>query len=257
MRFLGVLFSLVFAHGAFAQSITFPGPGGAVVGAPVPVSAPTGIGSTLIGTAPPGSFTFSTTANIVSGNFLFCYVAWGTNGIITVASISDGTNSYTSNASLKGNAGSGTASSELWFVANASAVSSGGTITVTMSGAGSGANEGTVTWCGQAAHVATSSPFDQGSVITTNSSTPSITTGTLAKSNSIVIGASYNNNLSTPTYTESSGFTNLFSNTGVIGESYGIGYKITAATTAVTYAPTWSATASVAMLTTAGVFKGQ
>lgn len=218
-----------------------------------PPSAPTLVGSTVLGTAPTSSFNITTSAAVAAGNLLVIYIAWGTNGTPSVASISDGTNSY----SLANKIAIANVQSEIWYCANAAAVGSGATLTITMSVAGSGGNEGTVAYAYQVANAALVSPFDVGGTSGTNSTTPSAATGTLAQANEIVFGGSYNNNQSTPVYTEASGFTNLASRTGSVGQSFGFGYRIVSATTSVTYAPTWSATAAIGIVTQVAAFKGQ
>lgn len=253
-RIVSALLALcLFAGQVNAGWFPFPGPGRSSVGV-APIGAPTAIGSTFIATFPPASFNFLSSAAVSAGNFLICYVAWGTNGSPSVASISDGTNSYVTAASLKVTAAG--SQSEIWYKANASAVGSGATITVTMTVAGSGAGTGTVAYCFQVANMAAASPFDVAASSTTNTTTPSVATGTLAQSNEIVFGGSYNNNSAAATYTESSGFTNLVTRTGTTAQSSGFGYRIVSATTSVTYQPTWNATGTVGIMTQAAAFKG-
>ncbi len=228
----------------------------ALLGSAPSLSAPTLVGSTTLATAPTASFTITTSAAVAAGSLLVIYVAWGSTATPSVSTISDGTNSYATAASLKVTSGTNV-QSEIWYVANAAAVASGATITITMTGAGSGGSEGTIAYCYQVANAALASPFDIAASSVTNTTTPSVATGTLAQVSEIVFGASYNNNGSGVTYTEASGFTNLTSRTGSVGQCFGLGYKITAATTTVTYAPTWSGVAAVNMTTQAAAFKGR
>ena len=84
-----------------------------------------------------------------------------------------------------------------------------------------------------------SAPLDiTGTINTGTGTSASVATGTLAQANEIVIGAlSYNN---TPgTFTEASGFTSLTQPTQGSNDNTRWAYQIVAATTTVTYAPSW------------------
>ena len=176
------------------------------------------------------SGTLTTTANILSGDLVIVSVGEANNSAI-VSTISDGTNSYTRAVTTL----HGVARGEIWYKANAAAVASGATITVTMSA--------TATSCNiQAARVSgiiPSSPLDAAPAgNNTATTTPTVASGTLAQANEILFGALWDA-LGT-TATESSGFTTitLQNATGVEGTTMLLSYKIVAATTTVTYAPT-------------------
>lgn len=182
LTFLCLLFTA-----AYGQGVAFPGPGlGGGHGVPIgnPTSFGTGGAATCTTTA-----TLATTANIVAGNLAVIHVGLFTTNGVTVASVSDGTNTYTK-ANSSGLVAS-VAEDEIWYKANASAVSSGATITATFTGA-SGASCDFGIQTAQVSGVLTSSPLDQSPAgAATNPATSlTTTTATLAKSNEIAFGAS-------------------------------------------------------------------
>lgn len=215
------------------------------------ISNPTAIGSnTFSGTVSGTTVTFTTSAPINGGWLVVVVIAVGSSSVPTVSSVSDGVNSYTRAANQKGASGSNL---EIWYVTNAAPVASGATVTATMSGAMSGASEGWVIagWQMSGAMQAPA-PVDKTATSTTNATSPSVTTSLLSQPEQICFGATYNNN-GARTYTEASGFSNLFSNSG-IGRSVGIGYRKVFITNAVTYAPTWDAVAGIEMDTVLATF---
>lgn len=217
------------------------------------IGTPTSIGvGSFTGTVSGSSLTMTTSAAITAGNLVVLVVAMGSNSTPTVSSISDGTNSYTKAFGITG--GASTAILEIWYKANASAVGSGATVTVTLSGAMSGSSEGWVVQGYQVSGIDLTSPLDKTNTVTTNSTTPSTSSGTLTVPNEIIFGASYNNN-GARTYTTASGFTSLLTPIGSFGRSLGIDYKIVASTSTVTYQPTWDNTAAVWLGTGQASFK--
>lgn len=216
------------------------------------IGTPTSIGAVNGGTNNTSSITIPTSANIVAGNLVvaFFQVASG----VTVSSVSDGTNSYShANSCNESSGGAGNPDTEIWYVSNASAAPSGASLTATLSGTSTGSN-GYLGQAFQVSGIAASGALDKTpTCVTTNSTTPSISTGTLSQANEIGFGTSttfYNSNA----YTEASGFTNLFNNHGTYFYT-GIGYKIVAATSSVSYSPTWANSANSWMLTQAVTFK--
>lgn len=195
----------------------------------------------------------TTTANLLAGNLAVVGVTETTNNSITITGVSDGTNTYTE-AKSTGLYGTYTETS-LWYCANAQAVSSGATITATFSGtAGSGTNIGAMA----AAQVSgiISSPLDRtAAASTTSAATVTATTSTLAKSNEIAFGYSAGLNSSVPTYSGASNFTNLSQTTDGSNTRTALDYDSVAATTAVSFAPAYSA-ASIRMGGVVATFKG-
>jgi len=157
------------------------------------------------------------------------------DGNHAISSISDGTNSYT-----KGGGGvtaNGITGSEIWYKQNASAVSSGATLTVTGS-----ANFDTNAVFVIAAYVTSLAvtPVDNHPAPGNNTNT--ISTGVLAQASELVIGTFVGYQAANPTYNESAGFTNIAA-VSLSAANYvagGCGYKITNATTSVTYNPSFT-----------------
>lgn len=202
----------------------------------MPLGTPTSIGSAA--SSPAGStITFTTSADIVSGNLAVIVVGWNANNIITVSSVSDGTNSYTRAIQIiHGTANTGL---EIWYKENAAAVSSGATVTATMSGTAGGANAAISG--AQVSGVALSSPLDKtGSAQGTGNQ--SCSTGTLSQADEAIFGASIT--IGSPaSYTAASGFTNL-SQPNTNGTWVVCDYQIVAATTTVSFAPNFASNAS-------------
>lgn len=217
------------------------------------IGTPVSIGGAASTNANVSSIAITTTANIQAGDLIVVVVSYGSaTGPRTVSSVSDGTNSY-SNAVALTNTANQFAQSEIWYKANASAVSSGATLTITLSAATSG-SAGYNAQAFRISGASAGSPLDKALSSTTNSTTPSIASGTLASATEILIGMSFSY-YTANTYSESSGFTNAY-NTSQLDISMGIGYKIVAATTGVTYQPTWAATANFDMNTLLVSFTG-
>lgn len=211
----------------------FPGPGLTTV---KPIQAPVSFGSATGGNAVcPTSATFTTSTNIVAGDFLSVFVQYGET--VTTTSVSDGTNNYVLTAHSLG--GSSNWLSDVWTVTNAAAVSSGATLTVTWSGAGSGCWGYTIAGS-KISSALTASPVDVNIItnVTSFTATPTQATGTLAQTNEVIYGYEIGNGVNGGTYTESTGFTNIFNQ--VAGRlTSGVGYVLRPATTSsITYAPT-------------------
>jgi hypothetical protein len=204
------------------------------------------IGTPTIVLAPASYSNNTTSAAIVAGNLVVVAVCIGGNNR-TCTGVSDGTNTYTKALSLCTGAGS-CPDVSLWYVQNASALSSGATITAGISG---GAPTQIIA-AAQVSGVATTSSFDTtgagasnptASVIGTPTASPSVTTGTLSQANEIIFGVTGSETIET--YTEDANFTNLFAASFVgHANSLSLGYRIVSSTAPVTFAPTLSASAN-------------
>lgn len=180
--------------------------------------------------------------------------------IVVGGSTSPGGGSLSSVSDSKGNtyavnSSQGNGSNTIAGVAMAPctvALAAADTITLTWSGSatGHGAAVGQIT----NPLTNTSAAFDVQNSAQGTSSTPSATTATLNQVNEIAIGAVASNN--TTTGTQDAAFTTIANLTFAAASKLLIaGYKIVAATTAVTYAPTLPA--SVAWAEALATYKGQ
>src|SRR5215472_1141512 len=102
------------------------------------------------------SLTTTTTDAITSGNLAIIAIGQNNNSVVTITGVSDGTNTY-AQAAHQTNASA--AFNDIWYKANAAAVASGATITVTYSGANGGGFQHII--AAQASGIATASPFDK------------------------------------------------------------------------------------------------
>lgn len=219
--FVGVI-ALVWAQGALAAIVV------------------TKLG-TVGATASATTAVITTSAAVAAGDMEICIVGLinGDFSPTVISSASDGTNSM---SAVTGTLET-SSSTYINMVAkyNASAVSSGATITITFLNSQGNRMVGCYTVSGL-----TTTPADQSNIAqNAGSTTPSVATGTLAQAAEVVFGAV--NVDGSSTYTEASGFSTLDAMAaGGIGTVH-TAYEIVAATTAVTYAPTlgtsreWSA----------------
>jgi hypothetical protein len=201
------------------------------------IGTPTTLGSQNVGGS--ASCGITTTANIVAGNLVV--VAFARNGTQGISSVSDPSNTYTAS-------GQGQAFTDIWYCLNAVAVSSGSLITVQFAG-----SETEIFAC--AAQVSGITAYDSGAANGNNGNgtSLSVTTGTLAKSSEIIFGAG--GCKTTLTFTESSGFTNLY-NLSNASASIALGYKIVFSNAAVTYNPTLTSSV-VTLNVVAAPFEGK
>jgi len=203
------------------------------------IGTPTSIGTVTSATGNTASIVITTSANIDATNLVVVFVHIPSDALITVSSVSDGTNTYAKAAAIDNGANF---DSEIWYKEGATAVGSGGSITITLSGTTTG-NNGYGAEAVKVTGIATTSALDKTATQNASTASPSVTTATLSQADEIAFGTSMQGNGLT-TYTEAATFTNLFNVTpGAINRA-GDGYKIVAATTAVTYAPTFSASRS-------------
>lgn len=244
MRLLLILALWLQINSVFAQSLPMPGPGG-VAGIGQPISLGTRSISGVTSTC-----NLTTIANIVAGDLVFVVVQVASNPLRTVASVGDGINTYSVAAAINNGA---QFDNEIWYIENALAVGSGATITVTLSGATD--NNGCAVEAGRVVGIKSASSLDKIATQSASTASPTVTTAALAQTSEIAIAASYT--ASAPaTFTESAGFTTMV-NALAVGNSDGkisTSYRLTSATTAVTYAPTWSAALSTN--TAIATFKG-
>jgi hypothetical protein len=197
------------------------------------IGTPTSLGTAIAGTTAASSKVFTTNAAIVAGDLVVVAIGWYSSGGFTVSGVVDSgsTNSYVSAVSVSSGGGipSGVA---LYYVKNATALASGGTITVTWSG--SVASQSIMAY--RVTGIDTVSPLDKTSTAASASGGDlSVATGTLGQANEIIFGAAGGYNVGT--YTESSGFTSLAQNSPS-GNLLALAYDIVSSTSSVTYAPT-------------------
>lgn len=228
--------------GPFMLGPGFGYSGGASIG------TPTSLGSTTNNSANTSSCTVTTTANITANNFVGFWIVTGQD--VSVSSVSDGTNSYTQATHITWD--SSTFVADFWYKAGASAVSSSASLTATLSGTTSG-GWGYACAAAQASGVATSSPLDTNVNNTTSTSTPSVSTGTLAQANEIIFDW-FTQGLTSTSYTESSNFTNLF-NLAPSRFNLAVGYKIVSSTSSVTASPSWGSTPNAGQSSAVTSFK--
>lgn len=248
--FSASLFYLALLPLALAQSIPFPGPGAA---SSAPIGTPQSLGTSNASVGIVSTTTLVTTANILSGDLAVVCVNMNTNNSVTAASVSDGTNTYTKAI------GSGiygvVTETTLWYKANASAVGSGATITVTLSAPTTGATNGFAVGAGRVTGVI-AVPIDKTAAGTAGAGT-SATTTTAALSQANEIGWGCGGMIAASgTYGSATGFTNLNHTENLTSNTFAaLDYKVVAATTALTFTPTWTVAGSRAAATI-GTFKG-
>lgn len=215
----------------------------------VPIGTPASIGSvsaTYSNNLTTGTLT--TTGAIPAGSLAVVFINVNANTAPPITAVSDGTNTYVQDGTIAGTFGT----TAIWYKENAAAVGSGATITVTFTataaGAGNFYNIAAVTVTG----ILISSSLDKTATQSSVTATPTVTTAALAQANEIAFGAS--GDATVTTYTEDATFTNLFNFNA--SQRFGVGYKIVAATTAVTYAPVFGAAGGATTITVIGTYKG-
>jgi len=223
-------------NGATDDTITFaiaikPSNG---IGAPISIGTPTNISG---GTA--SSYTFTTNANIVAGDLVVLSIMIDDlTTAANVSTVSDGTNTYS--RAVQRQDATNAVDIEIWYKSGAAAVSSGATITVTLSAATAGAAVGIQGF--RITGIASTGALDKtNSAQGLGGTTPSYSTGTLAKANEIIIAATNTTSTTLTNYNPGAGFTNAIStNIGPNNFEMTLDYDIVDTTTAVTYAPTWT-----------------
>ena len=138
MRFsvliLAVILTAITGASYGQVGIPFPGPGGISTGA---IGTPEAIGDTENTSSNTSSCAITTTADIKGGDLVVVGVEIPSALLVTATGGTDGTNSYSVAVEVDDGANYYAA---LLYTANAAAVSSGSTITVTFSGATTGSN---------------------------------------------------------------------------------------------------------------------
>lgn len=234
------------AGAAQSLSVTFPGPGGGA--GTVPIATPVAIGTSFANSGA-ASITFSTTGAVPAGALLCLYSGSQGTAARTITSTGDGTNAL---ALVIGQSetGAGVERGELWCLPNAAAVGSGATFTVNYN---LGPNFGYVVTAFYVTGIITASATDKtavgpGTIITS----PTATTATLSQTNEIAI-CGFTTAVQTPSPAPT--FTTISAQGNANGNAMNyLAYKIVAATTAVTCAPTIPVAAAEALVL--ATFKG-
>lgn len=190
------------------------------IGTPASLGTNTVSGST-------SSLAITTITGILSGDFVVVAISYNSATAI-VSSVSDGSNTYAKAYGTK----TGSGGLEVWYAANCSAVASSSSITITLSAAAAQMSIGAGRVPGVSA-----TPFDVGATSVTQTTSPSVSTGTLAQTGEIVFGAIGGFNITG--ITEDASFTRVFTPVGFGSQvPVGLAYKIVTAQTTVAYAPT-------------------
>lgn len=244
---LASLFAIAFGTLAYGQVPGMFQP--LLIGGTTPIGTPTSLGSTTSASGNSVTCTITTTANLTAGNLLAVAVQIPSNTLQTVSGVVAGTNVLS--VAVAQNDGANY-NNEIWYIGNAAFLASGSSIVVTFSAITTGGN-GYGCEAMQTSGIIKASPLDKTATQNTTTASPTVTTAALSQANEIAFGSSFQGG-GPNTYTEASGFTNLFNvNPGSLNRA-GLGYKITTATTAVTYAPTFSGSRTTE--TVIATFKG-
>lgn len=193
----------------------------------------------------------TTTAAIASGDLVIVVVQVASSPLRTVSSVSDGTNTY---AQAVGITGAGTYDNEIWYKANATAVGSAATITVSLSAATN--NNGCAAEAFRVSGL-TATPFDQSASQSATTASPSVTSGALAQPSELVIGATFITSTGGTPFTEANGYHTLV-NALAVGNGNGnisVSYAFPNSTAPVSYSPAWSS-GSLLVNTVLATFKG-
>ncbi|HXM98948.1 MAG TPA: hypothetical protein VN982_10765, partial [Candidatus Dormibacteraeota bacterium] len=211
--------------GSYTGTSVGAGGSGIVIVSYPSIRNPVSLGSTS-NVASATTIALTAGANIVAADLVVVSVGHLTASGTTVTGVSDGTNTY-----VKATSGtqSTTQEAELWYCVSCAAVASP-TITATFSGSVASRVIGAARVAGgiTALDVA---PAGVGS----SSTSPTVSTGTLASSFEIVFGFLHING--NPTVTEDAGFTQLF-NENASATTNHLAYQVVTATTSVPYSPT-------------------
>lgn len=187
------------------------------------------------------TMTVTTLANIAAGSLIVVATGNFDSSLRSISSVSDSAGNSYVNATTSAN---GNNKSEIWYKANCAALSSGGTITITFSSSFSAGGGGTAC-AASVTGVTTVGPLDQVAQNNSASATSiTTTTGTLSRANEICFAASYDNDSAGVTYTEASGFSSINSDIAS-GARLALSYETVAATTAISYTPTFSSAGAI------------
>ena len=214
----------------------------------MPIITPVSIG-TAVHTAIDGAttLTITTTGTISQGSFVVIAVVSSAAGANPVMSISDGTNSYTKAIM----ATESVDTLEIWYKANASAVSSGASIVIFFTnpfnvGLGLAACAATVQ------NVSRTSPLDKtaSNLPAVATPPPSVGTPSLLHNPELAIGATYSYGATSLPYTQSPGFANINSiDGGGTTIKLGMDFYITQpGDISANYAPVWTTPQDVGLV---------
>ena len=218
------------------------------------LTSPAYIGSSAVSAGVVSAFAMNTTAPIAAGDLIVLCVTCLSAATSFPSAISDGTNSYTLAGTVQ-STGAGIFNTSLWYKENASAVVAGATITVTLNTPTTGSGNGLAIIASKIVSTLASS-FDKTAGGNTAAATSiTATTAALAQPIEIAVGTSWSD-AGVPTYVGATGFSPA-SNTSIPGGNglLVVDYKLTGATTAVSYVPTWGASGRV--LGVVATFKGR
>jgi hypothetical protein len=249
MRGAHIIAALLFALCCVASAQIGPVPGtlsGGYVGKQ-PISLRS-LGSNTQSGSGHTTTTLTTMAPIHPGDAVLVFYANSDNSLITISGVGDGSsNSYGNVVAV--NDGS-LANATVWGVANSGFLPTGTVITVTHTS--TSASDADVIGAVAIAGLIRASPTDKTNTLASTSASPVVGTTTLSQANEIVVGMS----VRTGAYTAAAGFTNIFNVLNAGGPvTMGVDYIVVAATTSVSYAPTWTGGA-VVTATLVATFKG-
>lgn len=203
--------------------------------------APQSLGSTALSVGAVSTAALTTTANIVQGDLVAVCVNMNTNNSVTAASVSDGTNTYIK----AGTTGLYSASeASLWYKDNATAVGSGASITVTLSGGASGTTNGFAIGAARISG-AIVSPLDKTAINSTTGAGASISTTTSALSQASEVAFSCGGMIAASgTYSSNTGgfgFTNINHAENLTSDTFEALDSVTVSSTAaLTSTQTWT-----------------
>jgi hypothetical protein len=208
-------------------------------------SVPTSLGASISASGAGSSATVTTSGNIVAGAAVFIVVGMNTTNSVTPSSVSDGTNTYSEGPEVAQTL----TNASIWYKFNASAVSSGATVTINFSGASGTANDTSVAIAQSTGCVGVYDKHGTGAGTSTPITTTS--TGTLSSATELAIGGAVVQG-SSSAYSATSPFINVNSAVNT-SPGYGVAldYESLSATTAITYTAAWtSPTRLVAVVAT-------
>lgn len=224
LKILAVIFAFLLpAAGAISGSLSLLGAGkfgGAAIGTPVAIGTPNALAS--------GSSVGLTISSAINSGDLAC-VALAWNSSNTLSSVSDGTNTYTPVLVSAVSIGHYTIACKINATAKAS-----GTITATFSGNVSQPIIGGM-------HVSGVTALDISVASTTQTTTPSVATGTLSSAPQILFGGIGGFNATG--FTEDPAFTNIFATQQGSSQVWAtLGWRKVVSTASTNYSPTLTAT---------------
>lgn len=205
------------------------------------LGTPTSIGTRRVG-AGTTTVVLTTTASVPAGAMIFVLAATPNGDTVAISSCADSVgNTYTAGTSYTPG-GSTDGRIRPFWVPNATALGSGGTITVTCSGTG---EVKYLSACYVTGADTTTPLSDEGPGQGLGLSSTSISTGTLSNANCVVFGIIAGDNMNNGAFSSGTGFTTGVDNAG--GTRSVISYQIVTSTASVTYNPSWVGNSSGAV----------